>query len=280
MSVFALTAFLADAFFLKRWIDYYAPQLGAENLFVIDFSKADSPMTLDGPISYIRVPGNGEQVAERAKFIQGFRRSLLKYYGSGFACDPDEFIVADPRKYKNLKEFARLADTGSTRCLGLELIHVREREPDFRSYLPILAQRRYAVFRPWLCKQAFTRVSDGGGFSLLDKKAAPSNAPDHELLLINAANFDFAYRDVRLGAVDETDSAQSGEISAKARKRPLDSYFMQAERCLADGQVSTDLASLASRFDEAEPSPHPTQSEWGRVIPELVQIPEPFFGAF
>jgi hypothetical protein len=109
--------------------------------------------------------------------------------------DVDEFIVADPARYENLRQFATQQQAAALACIGLELCHVRKKEPNFQEHLPILFQRQHVLFDSWMCKRSFSRkpIRFGGGFHTSDQPVEF----DPDLYLIHLKNFDYEFRLVR-----------------------------------------------------------------------------------
>src|SRR5580700_7615446 len=106
MSVFALTFAYNETFFLPRWVAYYGRQLGLENLYVLDHGSNDLSTMGLGPVNIIKVPRTPYDEVKRIFFGSFMHSALMQYHSAGFVMDVDEFIVADPMKYKNLRDFA------------------------------------------------------------------------------------------------------------------------------------------------------------------------------
>jgi len=245
MKVFALTFAYNEHFFLPRWVAYYGAQVGHENLFVLDHGSTDGSCEGLGRVNVISVPRSDYDEVKRVDFASHFHRALLNYYDAGFAMDVDEFIVADPAKYRNLQDFAARGGALALACIGLELLHARSREADFVASLPILAQRHHVLFDSWICKRSFARVPVrfGGGFHT-------STAPvefDDDLFLFHLKNFDYQHRLERQVTTSQWDYA--GNFGDHA-KRPVDyvkSIFDGVDDKLAAGQLSTDFAFREER---------------------------------
>lgn len=195
MTAFAITFAYNETFYLPRWIEYYSNQLGAQNLYIIDHGSTDlSTHNLKG-VNLVRVPRSGYNEVQRIECASELFNSLLEFYDAGFVSDADEFIVADPAKYKNLSDFAAKTPSDALTCVGVDLFHIRSSEPAFVSHLPILGQRRHVMFNSWMCKRSFSRrpIRFGGGFHTSD---LPIHF-DEDLFLIHTKNFDYDFRLVR-----------------------------------------------------------------------------------
>jgi hypothetical protein len=195
MKAFALTTVHNEAFFLPRWIAYYATQLGAENLFILDHGSTDLSTANCRGVNVIRVPRVNYDEGKRTDSLSDLHTALLNYYDCGFLMDADEFIVANPEKYKNLQDFVERKDYRSLVAVGLELLHIPDTEPDFLFHLPILAQRRTVFFNSKVCKHCFARQPTrfGGG---LHTSTNPIEF-DPDLFLFHLKHFDYPWRIIR-----------------------------------------------------------------------------------
>jgi hypothetical protein len=240
MKVFALTFAYNETFFLRRWAEYYGNQLGFENLFVVDHGSSDLSTLGLGATNILRVPRSPYDEIKRVDAATFLHRGLLNYFDAGFVMDADEFVIADPAKYKNLAEFAANAKADALACIGLELYQVRSLEGEFIESLPILFQRRHVVFDSWMCKRSFGRIpmQFGGGFHT-------SNQPvvfDPDLYLIHAKNFNFTHRRARQAITAGWDYAGSFGTHAKQPADYVDTVFGTI-----DAKVATD--GVATEFD-------------------------------
>jgi len=192
MKLFALTTAFNEDLFLPRWIAYYRTQLGAENIFIIDHGSTDlSTINLQGA-SVLRVPRSKFSDGVKSDSSSYFHQALLQYYDGGFVCDVDEFITPNPEKYKGLQDFIERTDYDSLCGIGLEVLHIPEREPDYLPHLPILSQRRTVFFNSKICKHLYSRkpVRFGGGFHASTNKIGF----DPDLYLFHMKNFDYKWR--------------------------------------------------------------------------------------
>jgi len=239
MSVFALTFAYNESFFLRCWAAYYGSQLGLENLFVLDHGSNDLSTTGLGPVNIIKVPRTSYDEVQRIFFASFMHSALLQYYSSGFVMDVDEFIVADPTKYKNLRAFAETTQATALACIGLELCHVRAVEPDFSESLPILSQREHVYFDSWMCKRSFARapIRFGGGFHTSDQPVEF----DEGLFLIHLKNFDYRYRLVRQQITANWNYSGDFGLHARRAGEYVNHVFDGVDSRLASGNVSHDF---------------------------------------
>lgn len=164
-TIAVITMVRDEAVMLPRWVRHYSAQCGMSSLVVIDDNSTDGS-TDDLPCTVIRVPSMDERVFEpsRMGLISGIASGLLNAFDAVLFADADEFVVADPAKYPDLRHF--LADRPEPDVLGvmgLNVIHDLEKEGPLDPDQPVLAQRRLAKFVPLMCKPALKRVPAAWG---------------------------------------------------------------------------------------------------------------------
>ena len=162
IRIACLTMMKDEPFFLKIWHDYYAGQVGSENLFVIDHAsewKSGKTSEIDAilaAVSIIRIPfvkGSGPLALRgfdftRFQMIASIVSGLRAYYDVVLYNDIDEITVPDPRKWGGLREYlTHLQPCGSVMAgVGLEIFQDVENEPEYSHHIPLFAQRRNYVY--------------------------------------------------------------------------------------------------------------------------------------
>ena len=138
-----------DDFFLKKWVEYYAAQIGASNLYVyFDGNDQVVPDFCSGINVCVRerVPGL-VAAADRGRidFLSSQAAELLKRYDMVIGTDVDEFLVVDPALGKTLPEFlSQLPDRVSYSGLGIDVGQHLKEEAEIDASIPFLKQRHYA----------------------------------------------------------------------------------------------------------------------------------------
>lgn len=171
---------------LRRWVEHYSRQLGRERLLVIDHGSDDgstSEAALAG-VSRLTLPRSPYDNRQRIDFFNGLQASLLQYHEVVMFSDCDEFLVADPRRYKNLREYLEQKKDDCIRATGLNVMHVPSLEPDLDQEKPLLGQRRHGYFHTPECKPLVARMPQAWEVGLHDCGLVA--AVDPELLLIHA----------------------------------------------------------------------------------------------
>ncbi|CAN5526470.1 hypothetical protein BH11ACT8_BH11ACT8_27660 [soil metagenome] len=145
---------------LRRWVEHYAAQVGAEHVLVIDDNSSDGS-TDDLPCPVIKIPYLRKSGFEpsRMGLVGGVSAGLLQAYDAVLFCDADEFVVADPKRHESLRHFvADRPGRPAVGVLGLNVVHDVSREAALRDDEPILGQRRLAKFLPLMCKPSLKWV--------------------------------------------------------------------------------------------------------------------------
>lgn len=147
---------------LPRWVRYYAGQVGANNLVVMDDNSVDG--STDGlPCTVLRLPPQPWKVDfehTRMKLASGIGSALLWCYDVIIFCDVDEFLVPDPDRFDGLLDYLRArSDREVIAPVGMNLLHNTALEPALDHGQPVLAQRRFVKFAPGMCKPSIKRVS-------------------------------------------------------------------------------------------------------------------------
>lgn len=145
-----------DYFFLKRWYDYYANQVGPENLFV--FSHGNDPIHREIAVgaNVINTPRDESMFKfdrRRWNMMSDFVSGQLNFYNWMILSDVDEIVVADPDVSPNLLTYLTTRFAGKRRSpsniapLCFELVHYPEDEPlPIEEGKSILSRRR--TYRP------------------------------------------------------------------------------------------------------------------------------------
>jgi len=159
-TVAAITMVRNERAMLPRWVRHYAAQCGgAEHLLVID-DNSDDGSTDDLPCPVVRIPPlTGHFEPTRLSLLSKFAAGLLEAYDAVLFTDADEFLLAEPAKYKTLVDLvADRPDEPVIGAMGLNLVHHLGHEGPLDPELPLLSQRRLAKFIPLMCKPAIKRV--------------------------------------------------------------------------------------------------------------------------
>jgi len=138
---------------LRKWVDHYAGQVGADHLVVIDDSSDDgSTDDLGCKVERIKPITDHFELA-RMRIVSEVAAKLLRKHDAVVFADADEFIVPDPARFDGLRDFvAAHADEAAVGVLGLNVVHHLAGEGPLTFDRPFLDQRRLAKFIPLLCK--------------------------------------------------------------------------------------------------------------------------------
>lgn len=143
-----------DNFFLEKWMGFYGPQIGYENIFIyLDGLDSDVPSGPSGKVNIIpveKIAGIIDQAEPgRLAFLSDRAAEHLKDYDIVIGCDADEYLVVDPELGMNLGEYLSSIRIGtSVSGLGLDVAQNENVEGAYDPSLPILKQRHYAILNP------------------------------------------------------------------------------------------------------------------------------------
>ncbi len=156
LRVAALTMVRDEAALLPLWCRHYLRQVGAGNLFVLDQGSQDGG-THGIPAHVTPVPDAPLDEGWRATCVTEVVRELLSRYDWVIHSDADELMLADPRHFSTLADYALAEPAPAARAIGLDLHHIPGEERPFDPALPLGAQRRWVRFAASMCKPALVR---------------------------------------------------------------------------------------------------------------------------
>ena len=146
----ALTMVRNDEFFLARWIDYYAAQLGRENLYIyFDGLDQKVPAFCEGlNVRKCEHRNLGRLAGDRYRinFLSSEAARLFEKYDIVTGTDVDEFLVPDPSLGTGLAEFLASVRKPWTSVSGLGIdVGQMPDEAAISLDRPFLAQRSTAM---------------------------------------------------------------------------------------------------------------------------------------
>ncbi|HET7715642.1 MAG TPA: glycosyltransferase family 2 protein [Bauldia sp.] len=195
MRIACFTTVYNEAYFLPVWFSYYAKALGARNLTILDHGSNDGSLrSLRDRVSIVRLPRTGYDEQKRTDAVNAFKTVLFQYYDVVIFTDCDEFIVPDPAYYPGgLREYCKISPPLSA-PVGLQVLHVVDKERPLEDGRPILRQRRFCRFHSDYCKPLIAKepVTWTPGFHHADRKCEV--ARNVYLFHIKAADRDHALK--------------------------------------------------------------------------------------
>jgi hypothetical protein len=164
MHVAVITMARNESVMLPRWLEYYGRQVGERNLYVLDDQSDDG--STDGIAATVitmpvRATSKDDRVfgAYKSAVASKLAVALLEMYDVVAFVDSDEFVVPDPRRYTGLVDYLEQHPHADVlAAVGVNLVHLADREPPLRPDAPLLTQRRHVKVVGGMCKPAFKRI--------------------------------------------------------------------------------------------------------------------------
>ena len=157
MKILAFTMWQNDLVGLDLWLKYYRKQF--DEVFIICFGTNPNyfPELEKRNLKYITFGANLEEPQTANQMLREKQNEFLKDYDWVLYCNLDEFLIPNPRKYKNIKDLIRHTKKDWIASECFEVIHV-EGEPPIEFSKPYLKQRKFWVKNPNMNKILLSRV--------------------------------------------------------------------------------------------------------------------------
>jgi len=265
-----------DNFFLERWIAYYGPQLGYENIFIyLDGLDSDVPSDTSGKVNIIpceKIPGPiGQAEPGRLAFLSD---KAAERFADGYeiviGCDADEYLVVEPSLGKTLGEYLSEIKIGTTVSgLGFDVGQRLGEETEFDYRKGFLEQRHYAVMEPDYSKPVVITkpVRWGVGFHRIK---GVNYHIDSNLYMFHFGCFDLKFLENKIKSRDLNNMGWEKHLAF--RRRTIDRVSEVKEP--VDGLRFIPWARLIQRIFRA-PYHWNRPSMFGRQV--VVRIPEKFW---
>ncbi|MFB2595825.1 glycosyltransferase family 2 protein [Paracoccus sp. p4-l81] len=284
-----MTMVYQDYMFLERFVDYYAAQIGRDNIYVI--SHGNDPRHRDiadgcNILSFPRDPQINAFDRRRWTALSSFASGLSQFYRWVITSDVDEFVLLDPAVGDSLPAYLEakwpgLEDAPASICpFAIEPIHRPEDEPlPIEADAPILSRRR--IYRPNAnyCKPCITRgavrFTPGGHANTLGKRYL---SDDLYLLHLRFFDRDYVTRRLNLRAdqIRNLDWITDEQKASHGWTHSLDEYLDAARWPIEDG----DLRHPAMRkqmVTRQQQRPGTQIWGWGRTAGQsLYRLPDRF----
>ena len=127
MRVAALTMSYNEPVWAGVWARHYSRQVGAEHCYLMDHGSDDG--SADGLAVHVeRLARSALDEEERAARVSDRAAALLQHYDAVVHADVDELVVADPRRFRDLRAFAAAAPGEVITAVGLDVQHLSDEE--------------------------------------------------------------------------------------------------------------------------------------------------------
>ena len=210
-----------DEFFLSRWIAYYGPQLGEENLFIYLDGLDQKPPANVGKANVTILEKKLTKLQKferwRASYLSDRAAELFdKGYDIVIGTDSDEFLIADPNTGMNLGEYlSSIKIKNTVSGLGLDVGQHLHLEQTLDKTKPILPQRGYARINSRFTKTNVLTPGNRWGWGFHRVKRRNFHI-DSNLYLLHFGNTDY---DALLAKYNSADIIARGEQAHFKRAR-------------------------------------------------------------
>lgn len=142
--------------FMPIWLRYYSRFFDPEDIYVLDQGSTDGSTDGDG---FVRIPVSHPTIDNlwRLGVVEQFQHELLDRYDAVLFTDVDEIVAPDPQ-LGTLGEYLDDFDRDFVNCVGFEVLHLKDREPEIDLSCPVLEQRGHWFPNPGYGKPLLARV--------------------------------------------------------------------------------------------------------------------------
>jgi hypothetical protein len=162
----AVTMVKGDHAFLARWIGYYGPLIGRENLYILRHGPDPEIDRIAEGANVVHLPDTGDKSGfdrRRWATLSQFTGGLTLYYNWVLCTDVDEIVAPDPATGQTLPDYldALFATGRAPRVISpfaIEIVHTPATEPEpLDPDRPILSVRRNFRLNSNYAKPCITR---------------------------------------------------------------------------------------------------------------------------
>ena len=255
----AFTMVRDESVFLDIWLRYYAGQLGAPQLYVIDHGSAE-PVAAPAGVSVVRLPREPLDEITRCRIVTDFNAFLLASYDITVFSDADEIVAPDPARHENLGAYLQAAGGEATAGVGLALVQRRGEEPPIDPMRPILAQRGYAHFHGLYNKPLVARAPIQWKHGFHGAKSPMETDPDLYIFHLKAMDHALAHRMLDVRRIGPQ-SARMVEKQHSTQFRMNDAafdaaYFATPPEAFDTAREDFDFTEELARFQAAAELDH------------------------
>ena len=266
MSIAVVTMVWNDNWFLNRWVSYYAPLVGEQNLYVVSHGSSEGLRDIVGQANLIELPRDPDDLnfdTRRWGFLSSYTSALTRYHDAVICLDVDEILVPT-RQGDTLTEAIGRFDCETPRVVpGFELFPKKDVGDAVDTAAHIAPLMAGGIFNPFYSKSGIAMRPVEffpGAHGMMDER--PKYCADLALLHLRYANMTELKRrnDARLeiserAIPDEQKFSEEGKPFATWRKadkvtRQAFREFLRAGKVSweeAQSIVATDLERLRVR---------------------------------
>lgn len=182
-----------EKYMLPIWLRYYSKFFASRDMYVLDNDTTDGSTDVGG---FQRIPIHNSRTWDDpwlTSMVCRTQRELLRHYRLVLYTDVDEFIVPDPRYYRNLLHYLEVFNRDFIQTTSYTVCHNFKHEPAIDLSKPILAQRSlWSSLGGGWGKTALSRVPLDWGSGQHDCHQNPQSETDFNLYLVHLPLIDVA----------------------------------------------------------------------------------------
>jgi hypothetical protein len=184
-----LTMARDERVFLPIWWHYYSRFFAADDIYILDHGSVDGSTAGGG---FVHIPVDNPRVdwGWHRDMLQAQQHAMLERYDVVLVTDTDEIVAPDPQT-GDLGSYIAAFSGEFVTCVGVEVIHLHDREPPFERSRGVLEQRGWWFSNPAYSKPLLASVPMqwAGG---LHARTDGRTAIDERLYLIHLHRMDYA----------------------------------------------------------------------------------------
>jgi len=243
-----------ETVFLPIWLKYYTKYFSGDDIYVFDHRSNDGSIeecALKYQFRNIRLeyPFSFDHLWFR--FVAStMQKKLLEHYEYVIFTDVDEILMPHPEYYSRFDDYINDLQRKYVRCIGYEIIHLKDKELPFNSEKTVLSQRSYWYRNVLYNKTLLSSKPLKWGIGFHNVSQLIPNY-DKKLLLIHLHKFDYEYcwnkslERSKLKWTDEELKKDRGWQNRITDKEKFDKYYYT----WPDGIKIVDIPEVVLRTD-------------------------------
>ena len=203
-----------EKYMFPLWLRYYSRYFAGRDMYVLDNDTTDGSLDDGGFQRIIMSHKSAWDDPWMTRMVCKCQRELLRNYRYVIYTDVDEFIVPDPRKYRDLIHYIQLFQKDCVQCMAYTVAHDFDNEPPLDFNKPVLSQRsRWAYMGAGWGKTSLARIPLDWSVGQHDCVQNKHRDIDNDLYLVHLSMLDVPMCQQR--RIDRSVGFQIGHLSGR-----------------------------------------------------------------